>query len=415
MVKKIAAIGKFTEIDMTEDVLYRPELWSLDPDVLHLNHGSFGACPSRILERHTQLRQQMESNTSRFFEQELPELLETAREALGLFLGAPAQDLVFVDNATTGVSTVLANLDLTDGDRILVTDHGYNACSNAARYFANRASAEIDVINLRFPGSDANEIVEEILGACTARTRLLLIDHITSPTALIMPLEVIIPAVQQRGIQVLVDGAHAPGMLPLRLTELGADYYTGNCHKWMCAPKGTAFLYIRPEHQLKFHPLTISHGMNRPVGDSTRFRLEFDWIGTRDLTGFLTLPTLIGYMDGISNEGWAGIMSRNRALAVEARDLIGQELGLESPCPVDMIGSLATVCLPNSKRTTLTDYHAIDPLKEILRHNHGIEVSLSAWPSPAGRYLRVSAQLYNSLSHYQQLTKALQLELGRGH
>ena len=400
---------------MTEDVLYRPELWSLDPDVLHLNHGSFGACPSRILERHTQLRQQMESNTSRFFEQELPELLETAREALGLFLGAPAQDLVFVDNATTGVSTVLANLDLTDGDRILVTDHGYNACSNAARYFANRASAEIDVINLRFPGSDANEIVEEILGACTARTRLLLIDHITSPTALIMPLEVIIPAVQQRGIQVLVDGAHAPGMLPLRLTELGADYYTGNCHKWMCAPKGTAFLYIRPEHQLKFHPLTISHGMNRPVGDSTRFRLEFDWIGTRDLTGFLTLPMLIDYMDSISNEGWAGIMSRNRALAVEARDLIGQELGLESPCPVDMIGSLATVCLPNSKRTTLTDYHAIDPLKEILRHNHGIEVSLSAWPSPAGRYLRVSAQLYNSLSHYQQLTKALQLELGRGH
>mgnify|MGYP001384357741 CR=1 FL=1 len=415
MVEKIAAIGKFTEIDMTEDVLYRPELWSLDPDVLHLNHGSFGACPSRILERNTQLRQQMESNTSRFFEQELPELLETAREALGLFLGAPAQDLVFVDNATTGVSTVLANLDLTDGDRILVTDHGYNACSNAARYFANRASADIDVINLRFPGSDANEIVEEILGACTARTRLLLIDHITSPTALIMPLEVIIPAVQQRGIQVLVDGAHAPGMLPLRLTELGADYYTGNCHKWMCAPKGTAFLYIRPEHQLKFHPLTISHGMNRPVGDSTRFRLEFDWIGTRDLTGFLTLPTLIGYMDGISNEGWAGIMARNRALAVEARDLIGQELGLEPPCPVDMIGSLATVCLPNSKRTTLTDYHAIDPLKEILRHNHGIEVSLSAWPSPAGRYLRVSAQLYNSLSHYQQLTKALQLELGRGH
>jgi isopenicillin-N epimerase len=415
LVKKIAAIGKFTEIDMTEDVLYRPELWSLDPDVLHLNHGSFGACPSRILERNTQLRQQMESNTSRFFEQELPELLETAREALGLFLGAPAQDLVFVDNATTGVSTVLANLDLTDGDRILVTDHGYNACSNAARFFANRASAEIDVINLRFPGSDANEIVEEILGACTAHTRLLLIDHITSPTALIMPLEVIIPAVQQRGIQVLVDGAHAPGMLPLRLTELGADYYTGNCHKWMCAPKGTAFLYIRPEHQLKFHPLTISHGMNRPVGDSTRFRLEFDWIGTRDLTGFLTLPTLIGYMDSISNEGWAGIMSRNRALAVEARDLIGQELGLESPCPVDMIGSLATVCLPNSKRTTLTDYHAIDPLKEILRHNHGIEVSLSAWPSPAGRYLRVSAQLYNSLSHYQQLTKALQLELGRGH
>ncbi|HIF81222.1 MAG TPA: aminotransferase class V-fold PLP-dependent enzyme [Gammaproteobacteria bacterium] len=400
---------------MTEDALYRPELWSLDPDVLHLNHGSFGACPSQILEQQTLLRQQMESNTLRFFEQVLPELLETARKALGLFLGAPAQDLVFVDNATTGISTVLSNLDLIPGDRILVTDHGYNACSNAVRYFTKKASAEIDLINLPFPGSDANEFIERILRACTSRTRLLLIDHITSPTALIMPLEEIVPAVQQRGIQVLVDGAHAPGMLPLRLTDLGADYYTGNCHKWMCAPKGTAFLYVKPEHQSNLHPLTISHGMNRPVGDSTRFRLEFDWVGTRDLTGFLTLPALIEYMGGISNEGWTGIMARNRALALEARDLICQELGLESPCPVDMIGSLATVCLPVPKKATVTDYHAVDPLKEILRHNHGIEVSLSAWPSPAGRYLRVSAQLYNSLVHYQQLTKALQVELGRGH
>ncbi|HHZ72538.1 MAG TPA: aminotransferase class V-fold PLP-dependent enzyme [Gammaproteobacteria bacterium] len=400
---------------MTEEVLYRPDLWSLDPDVLHLNHGSFGACPNRILEQQTQLRQQMEYNTLRFFEQDLPDLLETAREALGLFLGAPASDLVFVDNATMGVTTVLSNLNLIAGDRVLITDHGYNACSNAARFFAEKTGAEVDLINLPFPGSDSNEVIERILKGCTSRTRILLIDHITSPTALIMPLEDIVPAVQQRGIQVLVDGAHAPGMLPLRLAELGADYYTGNCHKWMCAPKGTAFLYVRSEHQSNLHPLTISHGMNRPVGESTRFRLEFDWIGTRDLTGFLTLPALIDYMDGISNEGWAGIMVRNRALAVEARDLICQELGLELPCPVDMIGSLATICLPGSVETTFTDYHVIDPLKQILRRQYGIEVSLSAWPSPAGRYLRISTQLYNALSQYRQLTEALQLELGRGH
>ena len=415
MARETAAAGKYTGADMTEEVLYRPDLWSLDPDVLHLNHGSFGACPNRILEQQTQLRQQMEYNTLRFFEQDLPDLLETAREALGLFLGAPASDLVFVDNATMGVTTVLSNLNLIAGDRVLITDHGYNACSNAARFFAERTGAEVDLINLPFPGSDSNEVIERILKGCTSRTRILLIDHITSPTALIMPLEDIVPAVQQRGIQVLVDGAHAPGMLPLRLAELGADYYTGNCHKWMCAPKGTAFLYVRSEHQSKLHPLTISHGMNRPVGESTRFRLEFDWIGTRDLTGFLTLPALIDYMDGISNEGWAGIMVRNRALAVEARDLICQELGLELPCPVDMIGSLATICLPGSVETTFTDYHVIDPLKQILRHQYGIEVSLSAWPSPAGRYLRISTQLYNALSQYRQLTEALQLELGRGH
>jgi isopenicillin-N epimerase len=415
MARETAAAGKYTGADMTEEVLYRPDLWSLDPDVLHLNHGSFGACPNRILEQQTQLRQQMEYNTLRFFEQDLPDLLETAREALGLFLGAPASDLVFVDNATMGVTTVLSNLNLIAGDRVLITDHGYNACSNAARFFAEKTGAVVDLINLPFPGSDSNEVIERILKGCTSRTRILLIDHITSPTALIMPLEDIVPAVQQRGIQVLVDGAHAPGMLPLRLAELGADYYTGNCHKWMCAPKGTAFLYVRSEHQSNLHPLTISHGMNRPVGESTRFRLEFDWIGTRDLTGFLTLPALIDYMDGISNEGWAGIMVRNRALAVEARDLICQELGLELPCPVDMIGSLATICLPGSVETTFTDYHVIDPLKQILRRQYGIEVSLSAWPSPAGRYLRISTQLYNALSQYRQLTEALQLELGRGH
>jgi len=415
MARETAAAGKYTGADMTEEVLYRPDLWSLDPDVLHLNHGSFGACPNRILEQQTQLRQQMEYNTLRFFEQDLPDLLETAREALGLFLGASASDLVFVDNATMGVTTVLSNLNLIAGDRVLITDHGYNACSNAARFFAEKTGAVVDLINLPFPGSDSNEVIERILKGCTSRTRILLIDHITSPTALIMPLEDIVPAVQQRGIQVLVDGAHAPGMLPLRLAELGADYYTGNCHKWMCAPKGTAFLYVRSEHQSNLHPLTISHGMNRPVGESTRFRLEFDWIGTRDLTGFLTLPALIDYMDGISNEGWAGIMVRNRALAVEARDLICQELGLELPCPVDMIGSLATICLPGSVETTFTDYHVIDPLKQILRRQYGIEVSLSAWPSPAGRYLRISTQLYNALSQYRQLTEALQLELGRGH
>jgi len=415
MARETAAAGKYTGADMTEEVLYRPDLWSLDPDVLHLNHGSFGACPNRILEQQTQLRKQMEYNTLRFFEQDLPDLLETAREALGIFLGAPASDLVFVDNATMGVTTVLSNLNLIAGDRVLITDHGYNACSNAARFFAEKTGAVVDLINLPFPGSDSNEVIERILKGCTSRTRILLIDHITSPTALIMPLEDIVPAVQQRGIQVLVDGAHAPGMLPLRLAELGADYYTGNCHKWMCAPKGTAFLYVRSEHQSNLHPLTISHGMNRPVGESTRFRLEFDWIGTRDLTGFLTLPALIDYMDGISNEGWAGIMVRNRALAVEARDLICQELGLELPCPVDMIGSLATICLPGSVETTFTDYHVIDPLKQILRRQYGIEVSLSAWPSPAGRYLRISTQLYNALSQYRQLTEALQLELGRGH
>ena len=390
---------------MTEDVLYRPELWSLDPDVLHLNHGSFGACPSRILERNTQLRQQMESNTSRFFEQELPELLETAREALGLFLGAPAQDLVFVDNATTGVSTVLANLDLTDGDRILVTDHGYNACSNAARYFANRASAEIDVINLRFPGSDANEIVEEILGACTAHTRLLLIDHITSPTALIMPLEVIIPAVQQRGIQVLVDGAHAPGMLPLRLTELGADYYTGNCHKWMCTPKGSALLYVRRDRQQQIKPLAISHGANSTRRDRSRFRLEADWTGTSDPTPYLCVPHAIKEMASLYPGGWADLRSKNRELALQGRDMLLEVTGEAAPCPDEMISHLAGILLPED--TTPYEGFYEDPLQDALIAEHAVQVPIMRWPALKARILRISAQAYNSPAQFEHLASAL--------
>ena len=379
--------------------------------MVHLNHGSFGACPIRILEEQHELRQKMESNTLRFFEETLPELLERSREVLGTFLGAPASDLVFVDNATTGVSTVLSNIDLVEGDRILVTDHGYNACANAARYFAGRAGSDVDLINIPFPNTDSNDCVARILEACTARTKILLVDHVTSATGLIMPLERIITAIRELGIKVLVDGAHAPGMLPLRLADLGADYYTGNCHKWMCAPKGTAFLYVRPENQSKFHPLTISHGMNKPIRDSSRFRLEFDWTGTQDMTGFCTLPSLIDHMGGISELGWAGIAERNHVLVLQARDLICKSLDLETPCSVDMIGSLATICLPGLENITGKGYQPVDPLKEILRQQHGIEVSLSVWPSPAGRYLRVSAQLYNSLQDYERLINALQLEL----
>ena len=398
---------------MEPDSLYQPHHWHLEKNVVHLNHGSFGACPIRILEEQHELRQKMESNTLRFFEETLPELLERSREVLGTFLGAPASDLVFVDNATTGVSTVLSNIDLVEGDRILVTDHGYNACTNAARYFAGRAGADVDLINIPFPNSDSNDFVARILEACTARTKILLVDHVTSATGLIMPLDGIIPAIRELGIKVLVDGAHAPGMLPLRLADLGADYYTGNCHKWMCAPKGTAFLYVRPESQSNFHPLTISHGMNKPIRDSSRFRLEFDWTGTQDMTGFCTLPSLIDHMGGISELGWAGIAERNHALVLQARDLICKSLDLETPCSVDMIGSLATICLPGLENITGKGYQPVDPLKEILRQQHGIEVSLSVWPSPAGRYLRVSAQLYNSLQDYERLINALQLELAQ--
>ena len=395
----------------SDDFLHLPELWVLDPAVIHLNHGSFGACTRIGLDRQSDIRRQMEANTLRFFEGDLPDLLMSSRHSLAGFVGAEADNLVFVTNATTGVNTVLASLQLSPGDVLLVTNHGYNACTNAARFYAGRAGAVVETVDLPFPITDPEEIVQKILGACDDRTRLLLIDHVTSLTGLVLPLDRLVPLVQKRGIEVLVDGAHAPGMLPLGLESLGADYYTGNCHKWMCCPKGTGFLYVQPEHQGSIHPLVISHGMNRPLVDTSRFRLEFDWTGTWDPSGLIAIPTVIEQLGGLSKGGWAKVMERNKALAIEGRQIICQALKIEAPAPVQMLGSMAALKLPGSDGILRIDVDKVDPLKSLIRARHRIEVSLSPWLSPPGRFLRISAQLYNSLADYTRLAEAVVAEL----
>jgi isopenicillin-N epimerase len=395
----------------SDDFLHLPELWVLDPEVIHLNHGSFGACTRIGLDRQSDIRRQMEANTLRFFEGDLPDLLMSSRQSLARFVGAEADNLVFVTNATTGVNTVLASLQLSPGDVLLVTNHGYNACTNAARYYAGRAEAVVETVDLPFPITDPDEVVEKILDACGDRTRFLLIDHVTSLTGLVLPLDRLVPLVQKRGIEVLVDGAHAPGMLPLGLESLGADYYTGNCHKWMCCPKGTGFLYVQPEHQGSIHPLVISHGMNRPLVDTSRFRLEFDWTGTWDPSGLIAIPTVIEQLGGLSKGGWAKVMERNKALAIEGRQIICQALKIEAPAPVQMLGSMAALRLPGSDGILRIDVDKVDPLKSLIRARHRIEVSLSPWLSPPGRFLRISAQLYNSLTDYTRLAEAVVAEL----
>ena len=390
---------------------YRPELWNLDSDVIHLNHGSYGACTQLGLGRQSDIRQQMETNTLYFFESDLPTLLAVSRQSLAQFTGAKAENLVFVTNATTGVNTVLASFELDSRDSVLVTNHGYNACTNAVHFYARKSGARVNTVDLPFPVVDQDDVVERILDACDDRTRLLLVDHVTSPTALVMPLEKLVPLVQRRGIKVLVDGAHAPGMLPLNLEMLGADFYTGNCHKWMCCPKGTGFLYVRPEHQRSIHPLVISHGMNRPLSDNTRFDLEFDWTGTWDPTGFIAVPSIINQLQGLCAEGWPGIMERNRALAVEGRQIICQTMDIEAPSPDKMLGSMATVKLPVLNEHLPINANEDDPLKLALRSRHGIEVWLSSWKPSTGRLLRISAQLYNSRNDYHRLADALADEL----
>jgi len=386
--------------------------WSLDPEVDFLNHGSFGACPVAVQVEQARLRAELEHEPMRFLVDRLDGRLAEARAALGVFVGADPDDLAFVTNATEGVNTVMASLPLGPRDEVLVPDHAYNACRNAAVAWAERRGASVRVAHVPFPLGGADAIVEAVLAAVTPRTRLAMLDHVTSPTALVFPLERLIPALAARGIDTLVDGAHAPGMLPLELDRLGAAYYTGNLHKWACAPKGAAFLWVRRDRQAAIRPLVISHGANDPRTDRSRFRLEFDWTGTRDVTSWLAVPAALAVLQGLVPGGFEALIARNHALALQARDVLCHALEIPPPAPDDRLGSMASVPLPVRRAT---DGPAeVWQLRNVLLERHHVDVPLFAWPRAPQRLLRVSLQAYNSLAQVERLADALKHELAAG-
>jgi isopenicillin-N epimerase len=392
----------------------RPEewaaLWPLDSSVAFLNHGSYGACPTEVLRHQAALRAEMEAEPVRFLGRELEGRLDAAREALAGFVGADADDLAFIANATGGVNAVLRSLPLAAGDDLLTTDHAYQACRNTLDYVGQRSGARIVVATIPFPVASPDAVVDAVLAKVTPRTRLALLDHITSPTGLILPIERLVAELAGRGIETLVDGAHAPGMVPLDLRSLGAAYYSANCHKWLCTPKGSAFLWVRRDRQADVHPLTISHGAKGERPGRSRFRLEFDWTGTQDPTAWLTVPMAIDYLGGLVPGGWPALMARNRALALEARRLVCAAIGIPPACPDEMIGSLASMILPDSV-TTDTRWRARDPIQGRLFDGWGIEVPIMRWPAAPRRLIRISAQLYNRADQYARLAEALRKEL----
>jgi isopenicillin-N epimerase len=381
-------------------------LWTLDPSVEFLNHGSFGAAPRPVLETQAEWRARLERQPVQFF-RELEPHLDAARATLGAFVEADPDDLAFVSNATSGVNTVVRSLELQPGDELLTTDHAYNACRNTLRLHEPRG-VRVVVAEVPFPLRSPGQVVDAVLARATPRTRLALLDHVTSPTGLVFPVAELVRALGERGIDTLVDGAHAPGMVPLDLRTLGAAYYTGNCHKWLCAPKGSAFLHVRRDRQDGMLPLTIGHGLNSTRTDRSRFRLLFDWTGTADPTPFLCIPAALQCLGSLLPGGWPELMRRNRALALSAQAILGEALGIELPAPSEMIGSLAAVPLPPLAHADVAARPAPpDPLQRALLSRHRIEAPVMPFPAPPARVLRVAAQVYNSEEQVRALAAAL--------
>ena len=386
--------------------------WQLDPSWTFLNHGSFGACPTAVLEAQQDWRDRMERQPVAFLARELEGLLDTVRSRLGAFLSADPEGIGFVPNATTGLNAVLRSLRFEPGDELLTDDHEYNATLTTIRAVAARDGANVIVAPLPFPVEDAAALEAAFLTRVTARTRLAIISHVTSPTALVLPVERIVTALADRGIDTLVDGAHAPGMVPLDLDALGAAYYTGNAHKWLCAPKGAAFLWVRADRRERIRPVITSHGANEPRTDRSRYRFEFDWVGTADPTAVLSIPAALDAMAALAPGGWPALMADNRTMAIEAAARIAAALGTTRPAPDELLGAMASLPVPGPA----TDARAVALMRALEAER--IEIPVAPWPvrgaraDPAGeppRHLlvRISAQRYVEASDIDHVAAVL--------
>lgn len=375
----------------------RPE-WGLDPDFLTVNHGSYGATPRAVLAEQDRWRRRMEAQPTRFFFLEVPGALREAAGALARFLGAGAEDVVFVPNATTGANAVLRSLRLEPGDEILHASHVYNAVRNTISYVAERAGATVAVAEIPFPRPEAAAILKNIEQAIGKRTRIAVIDHITSPSGMVLPIAEIVRLCQAAGVPVLVDGAHGPGQVPLDLPALGADWYVGTCHKWLCAPKGCGFLYARADRRAELHPVTISHGYGGG------FTTEFDWTGTMDPSAYLSLPAAIGFFERL---GGPALMERNHRLAAEAATLLAAALRTEVGVLPGMTGSMGLVRLPvrlDSKRSEAV---------KVRQALQAAGTDAPVHPVSGAMWLRLSAYAYNEIGDYKRLSTLLPNALKR--
>jgi isopenicillin-N epimerase len=372
----------------------------LREDIHFLNHGSFGACPAPVFAEYQRLQRELESEPVDFLDlrRSLPARLAEARAELAATLGADRDEIVFTANATTGINVVARSLGLGPGDEVLSCDHEYGAMDRTWRFLCARTDARYIRRGIPLPVDDPAEVVDAVWSGVTDRTRVLFLSHITSPTALVLPVEVLVARARERGILTVVDGAHVPGQIDLDLHALGADFYTGNCHKWLLAPKGAAFLYACREKQDLVEPLVVSWGWESDDPGPNRFVDEQEWTGTRDPSAPLAVPAALDFM---RRNDWPSVRKRCRALLLEARERLLDLPGLGPICPPDpWLAQMATLLLPDCDPALLCRR-----LREVYR----VEIPVFEF---AGRpCLRISIQAYNTAADIDALIAALRSEL----
>jgi isopenicillin-N epimerase len=366
--------------------------WGLDPTVDYLNHGSFGATPRSVLAVQAALREEMERELVHFLARELPARLDAVRERVATFVDADPGGLVFVPNATHGVQAALDCFDWQPGDEVVHCDHGYGAVKKALLRLTHRHGVRQCPAVVPFPIERPEQVVAAFEAAIGPRTRLVIVDHVTSATALVLPAAELVDLARARGVPVLVDGAHAPGLLPLSIRGLAPDFYTGNLHKWVCAPKGAALLWTAPDWRDRAHPLVTSHGYG--LGGAA----EFEWTGTFDPTAWLAVPAALDKLDAF---GLDDVRASNHALVQEGRERLAHALGTTLPHPDDpaWYGPMAAVEVPWARA-------ADGPgLTARLFAEHRIEVPFTSYDARC--FVRISGQLYNHPAQYARLAELL--------
>lgn len=419
--------------------------WIHEPGVTFLNHGSFGGCPQAVLETQAAWRARLEGEPVRFFAEDLFDLIDWVRDDVARFVGCDRGGLVFVPNATTGVATAIHNLiasgQAAEGSQVLLTDHEYPACANNLRNMAGAAGLEVVTAKLPFPGATPQGVVDAVLAAVTERTRIALLSHITSASAMVLPVAELVAELEGRGVRVIVDGAHAPGHVDLDIESLSPSYYAANLHKWVCSPKGSAILWVHPEQRARCRPMILSNLADKPIEGRPHLHTEFDYVGTNDPTSVLAVPAAIRIMAAIAtdrharrypakafdldpaglDEAWHQIRTRNHDRAVDGQRTVSNALGTESPAPASMIGCIAMIELPMADADAWGQLSGrptryADALQDRLIAGWGIQVPVlhpiaSETAGVPRRFVRISAQLFNSPAQYAYLAEALQAEL----